>query len=67
MSLNIYDVMKCPHCNSENCYSYDIDDIEFDADNNGHYYVDCHCKDCDKGFRLYMQFTYVVTSATTSI
>lgn len=67
MSKSLYDVLQCPRCGSEECYTYNIDDIEFEHTGEGHYYVDCHCKECDNGFRLYMQFTYNVTSATTGI
>lgn len=59
----LYDVMICPHCNSTDCYDYNTDEIEFTADGNGHYYVDCHCKGCGKCFRLYIDFEYSITKA----
>lgn len=62
---NIYDVMICPHCKNDNCYEHSTDEIEFKADGNGHYYVDCYCNECGKDFRLYMEFEYSVTKAYT--
>lgn len=59
--------IKCPRCGEERAYAYGTDEIEFNYDGTGHYYVDCHCRDCDKGFRAYFQFEYEITSESTSI
>ena len=59
------DVMICPKCDSDNCYSYDTDEVEFEGNGTGHYYIDCKCKDCGQNFRLYTKFTYDVTEAYT--
>ena len=61
----IADVMRCPNCNSENCYEYSMDEVEFSADGTGHYFVDCHCADCQKNFRLCTYFKYSITEAYT--
>ena len=61
----LYDVMICPHCNSVSCYDYNTDEIEFTADGNGQYYVDCYCTECRKDFRLYIEFEYSITKAYT--
>lgn len=62
---DIYDVMICPDCDSDDCYTYDTDEIEFDVGGDGHYYVDCHCRNCENTFRLYIKFKYSVTDAYT--
>lgn len=63
--ISISDVMHCPNCNSDYCYEYSTDEICFDANGSGHYYIDCHCKNCGKNFRLYAEFKYSVTKAYT--
>lgn len=60
---SIDDVMICPYCGSEDCYEYCTDEIGFDSDGTGHYYVDCHCTDCNKNFRLCTEFEYSVTKS----
>lgn len=50
----------CPKCGDE-CYPYDIDEIDFSFDGTGHYYVYCYCKNCDKNFKRYYEFKYEVT------
>ena len=62
---DIYVVMICPDYNSDDCYTYDTDEIEFDVGGDGHYYVDCHCRNCGNTFRLYIKFKYFVTDAYT--
>ena len=62
---SLQDVMICPHCNSEDCYEYSTDEIDFEYNGVGHYYVDCHCRKCHANFRLYTQFNYFVTNAST--
>lgn len=62
MNKTVDDIMVCPACGSDNCYSYDTDEVEFSGDGTGHYFADCCCKDCDKHFRAYMYFKYQVTS-----
>lgn len=62
---DIYDVMLCPHCDSDNCYEYSTDEIEFDVNGIGHYCVDCHCNKCGKNFRLYTEFEYSITKVYT--
>lgn len=62
---SVDDVMICPKCGSNNCYSYNTDEIELDYDNTGHYFVDCCCKDCKNNFRLYTRFKYELTDVHT--
>lgn len=57
--------MICPNCQSKNCYEYNTDEIEFSYDGTGHYFTDCHCKDCNDDFRLYTEFTYNITKSHT--
>jgi len=57
---NIYDIMICPKCKSDNVSQYDVDEIDFDIDNTGHYYFNCYCCDCQNHFRLYMKFQYKI-------
>ena len=57
------DVMICPCCQSQNCYEYNTDEIEFNENGNGHYYVDCYCVDCKKNFRLCVNFDYFITQS----
>lgn len=59
------DVMICPHCKSENCYEHSTDEIEFNSNGIGHYFVDCHCVECQKDFRLCTYFNYSITEAYT--
>ena len=61
----IGDVMICPYCKSDNCYHYDTDEIEFSEEGTGHYFIDCHCKDCDHTFRLRTFFKYTITDSYT--
>ena len=63
--INIADVMLCPDCNSDDCYEYDTDEIEFGVNGTGHHYIDCHCNECGRNFRLYTEFEYSVTKAYT--
>lgn len=60
MSKTMYDVMVCPKCNSEDVYAHSTDEIDFEDDGNGHYFVDCRCRECESGFRLYTFFKYEV-------
>lgn len=62
---SVDDVMICPKCGSNNCFEYSTDEIEFSYDNTGHYFVNCRCKDCDKGFILYTRFKYELTDTHT--
>ena len=62
---SIDDVMICPYCGSDDCYEYSTDELGFDSDGTGHYYVDCHCKKCNDGFRLCTEFEYSVTKSHT--
>lgn len=61
----IDDVMICPDCKSDNCYSYDTDEVEFSYDGTGHYYVNCQCRECKNTFRLYAKFKYEITDSYT--
>lgn len=63
INKTIDDVMICPNCQSKNCYEYSTDEIEFSYDSTGHYFTDCHCKDCNDNFRLYTEFTYNITKS----
>ena len=65
-NTDIYDVMRCPHCNGGDCDPYCADETEFGVGGDGHYHVDCHCKTCGKNFRLYMKFKYSVTESYTA-
>ena len=60
---SIDDVMICPYCGSEDCYEYSTDELGFDSDGTGHYYVDCHCQKCNEDFRLCTEFEYYVTKS----
>ena len=62
---SIDEVVLCPYCNSEDCYEYSTDELGFDPDGTGHYYVDCHCQKCGEDFRLYTEFKYFVTKSHT--
>lgn len=62
---SIDDVMLCPFCNNDNCYEYSTDELAFETDCTGHYYVDCHCNECGKDFRLCTEFEYFVTKSYT--
>ena len=62
-NVDMCDVMRCPDCDSDDCYEYGTDEITFDINGHGHYYVDCHCRKCGKNFRLYTEFEYSVTKA----
>lgn len=62
---SVDDVMICPKCGSDNCYEYSTDELEFSSDNTGHYFVDCRCRDCSHGFRLYTRFKYELTDIHT--
>lgn len=57
---NIYDIMVCPECDSDNTYQYDDDEIEFSDDNTGHYRFFCKCQDCGTRFVKNMYFKYEV-------
>lgn len=61
----IGDVMICPYCKSDNCYHYNTDEIEFSDEGIGHYFIDCHCRDCKKGFRLKTFFKYTIIESYT--
>lgn len=63
--MTISDVMICPKCKNNNAYEYSTDEIEFNWDGTGHYYVDCRCNECDNRFRLYMKFSYLTTESYT--
>jgi hypothetical protein len=63
---SIDDAMICPYCGSEDCYEYNSDEIAFDVDCTGHYYVDCHCNKCNDDFRLYAEFEYSVIKSYTN-
>jgi len=60
---SIDDVMICPYCGSQDCYEYSTDELGFDSDGTGHYYVDCHCQKCGEDFRLCTEFEYSVTKS----
>jgi len=55
--------IHCKYCNSDDTYIWDTDEIEFDCDGTGHYYVDCHCNSCNKDFRALFDFKYQITAA----
>lgn len=58
---SIDDVMICPCCGSDKCYKYDDDEVVFNSNGTGHYYIDCHCMECGENFRIYIDFEYFVT------
>ena len=58
---NIYDIMVCPKCGSDNTYQYDVDEINFDVDNTGHYKIFCQCQDCGATFVKNIYFKYEIT------
>lgn len=58
----IEDILICPHCGSDNCFDYCTDEVDFSTGAGpAHYYVDCHCNNCYKDFRLCFEFEYNVT------
>lgn len=59
------DVRVCPYCESDDTYDFSTDELEFGWDGLGHYNVDCHCNKCNKNFRLYMKFEYIVKESYT--
>lgn len=61
----IDEVMICPKCNSDNVNQCNIDEVEFDIDGTGHYFVDCKCATCSNIFRLYTRFKYTITDSHT--
>ena len=63
-NVSIDDVMICPKC-GESAYSHSTDEIDFEQDGTGHYYVDCSCKNCGHDFRLYTKFNYTITESLT--
>ena len=58
---NIYDVMKCPHCDSRNCYPTATQNVDF-AFTSGFYTAMCHCAHCKKDFQLSISFSYDITN-----
>ncbi len=60
---NIYDIMICPECGSDNTYQYDLDGVEFYLDNTGYYKFFCQCQDCKTSFVKRMRFKYEITEA----
>lgn len=58
----VADVMECRYCGSEDTYEYNTDEVEFGYNGTGHYYADCHCNDCGRDFRRYINFKYTVES-----
>ena len=57
--------IECPHCKSCNTAIYSTDEIDFDIDGTGHYFADCSCYDCKKGFRAFFKFKYEITDFYT--
>ena len=55
------DEFICPKCGSNDCYSYETDEIDFSSDGTGDYYVYCHCRNCDRGFKQCYEFKYEIT------
>ena len=55
------DDFTCPQCGSNDCYQYDTDETDFCFDGTGHYYIACHCKNCENDFMQYYEFKYVIT------
>ncbi len=63
------DNIKCPKCGAEidfNNAAYNTDEIDFSYTGTGHYNADCICPVCRKGFRMYFEFTYNITSEWSS-
>ena len=61
MKKSIADIMSCPYCRSDNTYIYNTDEVDFDYNNIGHYYFDCHCDNCIRNFRKHIEFKYEIT------
>jgi len=55
------DEFICPKCGSDSCYLYDTDEIDFSSNGTGHYYIYCHCKNCDRVFKQCYEFKYEIT------
>lgn len=60
---SLEDIIKCPQCGSEECYQFDVDEIEFASDLS-HSVLYYHCQDCDKSFRVFFKFRYEITDYT---
>lgn len=60
---DIYDVMICPYCKSDNTYVYSNEETVFGL-GEGTYVAHCHCADCEKDFGLKMEFSYNVEKST---
>ena len=60
MNLTISDFI-CPKCKSNNCTSYNIDEVDFCEDGTGHVYFDCTCLTCYHAFRQCYNFKYTIT------
>lgn len=58
--------IKCPNCGEHTAYVIATDEIEFNIDGTGHYFIDCACDHCDEAFRKYYYFKYEVTSESES-
>lgn len=50
--------IECDYCGAKACYTYNDDEIEFEKNGRGHYFVDCHCRKCDTDFRKTFYFKY---------
>lgn len=60
MDKTIYDSV-CPKCGGDDWYIYYTDEAEFFSDGTGHYYIDCHCKNCKNDWRQCYEFKYAIT------
>ena len=63
MKQDIYDVMICPYCKSDNTYVYSHSEVVFGL-GEGTYIARCHCAACEKDFTLKMEFSYNVEKST---
>lgn len=55
------DDFTCPECGSINCYECETDEVDFCFNGTGHYYVICHCVDCNNHFKQCYEFKYEIT------
>ena len=49
--------IDCPECGESNYHEYDYGDFDL-GDKLGSCYIDYHCENCGKDFRVNVKFTY---------
>ena len=62
---NSLDTIACPKCGSNSWHINGYEEVEFKDNGTAEYSADCHCKECNKYFRIYMDFKYTITKTRT--